>query len=104
MCDCLEAKLGLWYLPVFNQKTTGVRSYSANVILLLSKLLLMRIAPHTFMTLIYGLFDASCSFNHFISCCNFWLQGDILEDPANEPKEDMYMMSVSPQDAPDLPE
>ncbi|CAI9106707.1 OLC1v1005920C1 [Oldenlandia corymbosa var. corymbosa] len=31
-------------------------------------------------------------------------EGDILEDPANEPKEDMYMMSVSPQDAPDQPE
>ncbi|CAI9095649.1 OLC1v1031643C1 [Oldenlandia corymbosa var. corymbosa] len=31
-------------------------------------------------------------------------EGDILENPANEPKEDMYMMSVSPQDAPDQPE
>lgn len=31
-------------------------------------------------------------------------QGDILEDPANEPKKDMYMMSVDPEDAPDQPE
>lgn len=32
------------------------------------------------------------------------LKGDILEDPANEPKKDMYMMSVDPEDAPDKPE
>ncbi|ONK65971.1 uncharacterized protein A4U43_C06F2860 [Asparagus officinalis] len=31
-------------------------------------------------------------------------EGDILEDPANEPKKDMYMMSVDPEDAPDRPE
>ncbi|KAL8054635.1 hypothetical protein ABFS82_04G005400 [Erythranthe guttata] len=31
-------------------------------------------------------------------------EGDILEDPANEPNEDMYMMSVDPKDAPDQPE
>ncbi|KAK6928135.1 Argininosuccinate synthase [Dillenia turbinata] len=31
-------------------------------------------------------------------------EGDILEDPAKEPKKDMYMMSVDPQDAPDQPE
>ncbi|XP_051147287.1 argininosuccinate synthase, chloroplastic isoform X1 [Andrographis paniculata] len=31
-------------------------------------------------------------------------EGDILEDPANEPNEDMYMMSVDPKDAPDEPE
>ncbi|KAJ0104968.1 hypothetical protein Patl1_18300 [Pistacia atlantica] len=31
-------------------------------------------------------------------------EGDILEDPANEPKKDMYMMSVDPEDAPDKPE
>ncbi|KAG8389587.1 hypothetical protein BUALT_Bualt02G0244600 [Buddleja alternifolia] len=31
-------------------------------------------------------------------------EGDILEDPANEPKEDMYMMSVDPKDAPNEPE
>lgn len=31
-------------------------------------------------------------------------EGDILEDPANEPKEDMYMMSASPESAPDQPE
>lgn len=30
-------------------------------------------------------------------------EGDILEDPANEPKEDMYMISVNPQDASDQP-
>ncbi|GER42814.1 argininosuccinate synthase [Striga asiatica] len=30
--------------------------------------------------------------------------GDILEDPANEPKEDMYMMSVDPKEAPDQPQ
>ncbi|KAI3942309.1 hypothetical protein MKW92_041446 [Papaver armeniacum] len=27
-------------------------------------------------------------------------EGDILEDPANEPTKDMYMMSVDPEDAP----
>jgi len=32
------------------------------------------------------------------------LKGDILEDPANEPKKDMYMMSVNPEDAPDQAE
>jgi hypothetical protein len=32
------------------------------------------------------------------------LKGDILEDPANEPKEDMYMMSTSPEAAPEKPE
>ncbi|KAE8736305.1 Argininosuccinate synthase [Hibiscus syriacus] len=32
-----------------------------------------------------------------------FLQGDILEDPANEPKKDMYMMSVDLEDAPDEP-
>ncbi|XP_009770620.1 argininosuccinate synthase, chloroplastic [Nicotiana sylvestris] len=31
-------------------------------------------------------------------------EGDILEDPANEPMKDMYMMSIDPQDAPDQPE
>ncbi|XP_071920460.1 argininosuccinate synthase, chloroplastic-like isoform X1 [Coffea arabica] len=31
-------------------------------------------------------------------------EGDILEDPANEPKEDMYMISVNPEDAPDQPD
>uniref|UniRef100_A0A452Z1M5 argininosuccinate synthase n=1 Tax=Aegilops tauschii subsp. strangulata TaxID=200361 RepID=A0A452Z1M5_AEGTS len=31
-------------------------------------------------------------------------EGDILEDPANEPKEDMYMMSVSPENAPSKPD
>ncbi|WOL02428.1 hypothetical protein Cni_G11147 [Canna indica] len=31
-------------------------------------------------------------------------EGDILEDPGNEPKKDMYMMSVDPEDAPDQPE
>ncbi|KAJ6433038.1 hypothetical protein OIU84_020131 [Salix udensis] len=31
-------------------------------------------------------------------------EGDILEDPANEPKEDMYMMSTSPEAAPEKPE
>ncbi|KAJ8548017.1 hypothetical protein K7X08_021253 [Anisodus acutangulus] len=28
-------------------------------------------------------------------------EGDIMEDPANEPMKDMYMMSVDPQDTPD---
>eukprot|EP00252_Welwitschia_mirabilis_P001148 TRINITY_DN1107_c0_g1_i1.p1 TRINITY_DN1107_c0_g1~~TRINITY_DN1107_c0_g1_i1.p1 ORF type:complete len:422 (+),score=98.16 TRINITY_DN1107_c0_g1_i1:315-1580(+) len=28
-------------------------------------------------------------------------EGDILEDPANEPRKDMYMMSVDPENAPD---
>ncbi|KAG9141898.1 hypothetical protein Leryth_009279 [Lithospermum erythrorhizon] len=31
-------------------------------------------------------------------------EGDILEDPINEPKEDMYMMTVSPEAAPDKAE
>ncbi|GMP34088.1 hypothetical protein CsSME_00007115 [Camellia sinensis var. sinensis] len=31
-------------------------------------------------------------------------KGDILEDPANEPQKDMYMMSVDPEDAPNQPE
>ncbi|KAL5186403.1 Argininosuccinate synthase, chloroplastic [Glycine soja] len=31
-------------------------------------------------------------------------EGDILEDPSNEPKKDMYMMSVDPEDAPDQAE
>jgi len=31
-------------------------------------------------------------------------EGDILEDPANEPNKDMYMMSVDPVDAPNEPE
>jgi argininosuccinate synthase len=31
-------------------------------------------------------------------------QGDILEDPANEPVKDMFVMSVDPEDAPDTPE
>ncbi|KAK4482125.1 hypothetical protein RD792_009264, partial [Penstemon davidsonii] len=31
-------------------------------------------------------------------------EGDILEDPANEPMEDMYMMSVDPKEAPNQPE
>ncbi|KAH9626697.1 hypothetical protein KSS87_021596 [Heliosperma pusillum] len=31
-------------------------------------------------------------------------EGDILEDPANEPNKDMFMMSVDPEDAPNAPE
>ncbi|GMY09837.1 argininosuccinate synthase, chloroplastic-like [Fagus crenata] len=31
-------------------------------------------------------------------------EGDILEDPANEPKKDMYMMTVDPEEAPEKPE
>ncbi|KAL5716088.1 argininosuccinate synthase [Ranunculus cassubicifolius] len=31
-------------------------------------------------------------------------EGDILEDPACEPKEDMYMMTTNPEDAPNEPE
>ncbi|KAK2978182.1 hypothetical protein RJ640_030355 [Escallonia rubra] len=31
-------------------------------------------------------------------------EGDILEDPANEPEKDMYMMTADPEDAPDKPE
>ncbi|XP_028081323.1 uncharacterized protein LOC114282775 isoform X1 [Camellia sinensis] len=30
--------------------------------------------------------------------------GDILEDPANEPNKDMYMMTIEPEDAPNQPE
>ncbi|XP_059429326.1 argininosuccinate synthase, chloroplastic-like [Corylus avellana] len=31
-------------------------------------------------------------------------EGDILEDPAIEPKKDMYMLTVDPEDAPSVPE
>ncbi|RWR96870.1 Argininosuccinate synthase [Cinnamomum micranthum f. kanehirae] len=31
-------------------------------------------------------------------------EGDILEDPAHEPSEDMFMMTVDPKDAPNTPE
>eukprot|EP00897_Mesotaenium_endlicherianum_P004887 jgi/Mesen1/4426/ME000225S03407 len=31
-------------------------------------------------------------------------EGDVLEDPANEPKSDMFVMSVNPEDAPDTPQ
>ncbi|KAJ1396233.1 Rossmann-like alpha/beta/alpha sandwich fold [Sesbania bispinosa] len=31
-------------------------------------------------------------------------EGDVLEDPANEPKKDMYMLTVDPEDAPNQPE
>ncbi|GJP53013.1 hypothetical protein CLOM_g12160 [Closterium sp. NIES-68] len=31
-------------------------------------------------------------------------EGDILEDPANEPAKDMYVLTVDPEDAPDTPE
>ncbi|KAG0501026.1 hypothetical protein HPP92_001098 [Vanilla planifolia] len=31
-------------------------------------------------------------------------EGDILEDPANEPKKEMYMLTVDPEDAPNQPE
>lgn len=41
---------------------------------------------------------------HLMLLFMFVTQGDILEDPANEPKKDMYMMSVDPEDAPDKPE
>lgn len=39
-----------------------------------------------------------------ISACSMPLKGDILEDPANEPRKDMYMMTVDPEDAPNKPE
>ena len=31
-------------------------------------------------------------------------EGDILEDPANEPKKDMYVMTTDPEEAPEEPE
>lgn len=31
-------------------------------------------------------------------------EGDILEDPACEPSKDMYMLTVDPEEAPDMPE
>ncbi|KAL6181795.1 hypothetical protein ACLB2K_048444 [Fragaria x ananassa] len=31
-------------------------------------------------------------------------EGDILEDPENEPKKDMFMLTVDPEDAPNVPE
>ena len=39
--------------------------------------------------------------------CNLWHlshEGDILEDPANEPKKDMYVMTIDPEEAPEEPE
>jgi len=40
-----------------------------------------------------------------LSCVYFVpLKGDILEDPACEPKKDMYMLTVDPEDAPSVPE
>lgn len=30
-------------------------------------------------------------------------EGGILEDPFNEPKEDMFILTVSPEKAPDKP-
>ena len=35
---------------------------------------------------------------------DFHCQGDILENPENEPRKDMYVMTVDPEDAPDKPE
>ena len=32
------------------------------------------------------------------------LKGDILEDLANRPKKDMYMLTVDPEEAQDKPE
>lgn len=32
------------------------------------------------------------------------IKGDYLEDPANEPKKDMYMVTADPEDAPNQPE
>ncbi|CAL5325850.1 unnamed protein product [Camellia sinensis] len=32
------------------------------------------------------------------------MKGDILEDPANEPNKDTYMMTIEPEDAPNQPE
>jgi len=32
------------------------------------------------------------------------MKGDVLEDPANEPKKDMYMLTVDPEDATNEPE
>ncbi|KAL5991080.1 hypothetical protein ACLOJK_011986 [Asimina triloba] len=31
-------------------------------------------------------------------------EGDILEDPENEPSKDMYVMTADPEEAPDIPE
>ena len=31
-------------------------------------------------------------------------EGDILEDPANEPKKNMYLMTIDPEEAPEEPE
>ena len=31
-------------------------------------------------------------------------EGDILKDPANEPKKNMYVMTVDPEEAPEEPE
>ncbi|CAL5370677.1 unnamed protein product [Camellia sinensis] len=40
----------------------------------------------------------------FISCRGVAMKGDILEDPANEPNKDTYMMTIEPEDAPNQPE
>jgi argininosuccinate synthase len=32
------------------------------------------------------------------------IKGDVLEDPANEPKKDMYMLTADPEDALNQPE
>ena len=43
-------------------------------------------------------------FSFLSSQLHCFFKGDILEDPANEPKKDMYMMTVDPEDAPNQPE
>lgn len=32
------------------------------------------------------------------------MKGDVLEDSANEPKKDIYMLTVDPEDAPNQPD
>ncbi|CAL5390143.1 unnamed protein product [Camellia sinensis] len=41
--------------------------------------------------------------NEQSACRGVAMKGDILEDPANEPNKDMYMMTIEPEDAPNQP-
>ncbi|CAL5413645.1 unnamed protein product [Camellia sinensis] len=47
---------------------------------------------------------SACGGNEQSACRGVAMKGDILEDPANEPNKDMYMMTIEPEDAPNQPE
>ncbi|CAL5346744.1 unnamed protein product [Camellia sinensis] len=46
---------------------------------------------------------SACGGNEQSACRGVAMKGDILEDPANEPNKDMYMMTIEPEDAPNQP-